>query len=308
MPQASGSRHSIGFIEELVFGETPANPAFDALRHNSSTLNLSKASFGSNELRADRMVADHRGGTKSVAGNVVGELSLDSYDALIEAALGGDFALVGGVGPDMEAKAGILRKSFTLERYFEDIGQRLIYRGAQVNSMQLTMNTGGIVGLTFDIWAQSMEATVAAIAGATYNPATTTSPMDALSGSVLEGGVEIAVATEITLNLANNLNPRFVIGSDESLEPSIGRSIITGTMSAYFEDVTLYNKFINETASSLEVECGDGAGGLMTFIVPRLKYTGGDVPVADEGPVSMSMPFQGILDPVTGTSFIVRHN
>lgn len=308
MPQASGSRHSIGYVEETVFGTTPANPVFDALRHNSSSLNLSKASFGSNELRPDRMVADHRGGTKSVAGNVVGELSLDSYDALIEAALGGDFALVGGVGPDMEAKAGILRKSFTLERFFEDINRRLIYRGAQVNSLQLSMNTGGIVGVTFDFWAQSMEASPLAITGATYNPAPTTTPMDALSGTVTEGGVAIAVATEVTLNLANNLNPRFVIGSDESLEPSIGRSIITGTMAAYFEDVTLYAKFINENTSSLSVECTDGAGGTMTFIVPRLKYTGGDVPVADEGPVSINMPFQGILDPVTGTSFMVHRS
>lgn len=302
MPQASGSRHSIGYVAEVVFGVTPATPEFKALRHNSTSLNLNKSSFGSNELRSDRQIADYRQGTRSGEGNVVGELSLTSYDDLLEAALGGTWAA-------NVLKAGILRKSFTLERYFADIDQYLRYRGTQVDTMQLTMNTGGVVGLQFGFWAQDMDPlSQDPIIGSTYPAAPTTSPMDALSGSVTEGGVEIAVATSVTLNLANNLNPRFVIGSAVSLEPSIGRSNLTGTMEAYFESAALYNKFINETASSLSVECGDGAGGTFTFTVPRLKYTGADVPVSGEGPVSITMPFQGILDPVTGTNFQVTRS
>ena len=300
MPQASGSRHSIGYVPELVFGTTPATPAFKAFRHNSSTLNLNKSSFQSNELRSDRMIADYRHGTRSVEGNIVGELSKTTYDDFLEAALGGTWT--GNV-----LKAGILRKSFTIERYFQDIGQYLRYRGTQVDTLQLTMNTGGVVGITFGLWAKAMDVAAAAIVGSTYAPATTTSPMDALTGTVNEGGVPIAVATQVSLNLANNLNPRFVIGSAESLEPSIGRSNLTGTVDAYFENATLYNKFINETSSSLSVQCSDGVD-TYTFLVPKLKYSGGDVPVSGEGPVSISMPFQGIYDPVTGTSFQITRS
>lgn len=299
MPQADGSRHSIGYVPEVTFGVTPANPVFKALRHNSSTLNLNKANFQSNELRSDRMIADFRHGTKAGEGNVVGELSDESYDDWLEAALGGTWAA------DV-LKAGTVRRSFTVERRFGDIDSFLRYKGVQADTLQLSFTTGAVVGITLGLWARDMDAPAAAIiAGATYPAAPTSAPMDALTGEVLEGGAPIAVASEVTLNLANNLNPRYVIGAATSLEPSIGRSNLTGTLSAYFESGALYNKFLQEASSSLVVTA-QAEGRLYRFTVPKLKYTGGDVPVAGEGPVSISMPFQGLLDPVTGTSFQIE--
>jgi hypothetical protein len=300
MSQASGSRHSLGYIEEVVFGTTPATPAFKGFRHNSTSLNLNRAAFGSEELRPDRMIADYRAGTKSVEGNVVTELSQTSHDDMLAAALCGTW--VGNV-----LKAGSVRKSFSLERHFQDINEFLRYRGAQVDTLQISMTTGAVVGLTFGYWAKGMDVAQAIIVGATYPAAPSTPTMDAISGSITENGIPIAVATEVTLNLANNLNPRFVIGSAESLEPSIGRSNLTGTLSAYFESSVLYQKFLTNADSSLEVVCSDGTESF-TFLVPKLKYTGGDVPVSGEGPVSIQMPFQGILDPVTGTNFQITRS
>lgn len=294
MPQASGSRHSMGYVLETVYGTTPATPAFKALRHNSTTLNLSKNTFQSGELRADRQIADFRMGTRSIAGNFVGELSKDSYDDWLEAALGGTWTT-------NVLKAGLLRKSFTVERKFGDIAQYLRYTGVEVDTMQVGASTGGIIGITFGLMGQAMSVAAAALAGATYPAAPTTSPMDALTGVLQEGAVTNAVVTEVTLNLNNNLAQRYVIGSANSLEPSIGRSNVTGTMSAYFEDVALYNKFVNDTNSSLSFTAGDGVNSFV-FLIPKIKYTGGDVPVAGEGPVSISMPFQGLYDSVTGTN------
>ena len=152
-----------------------------------------------------------------------------------------------------------------------------------------------------------MDVAQVILTGATYPAAPTTPTMDAISGSILEAGAPIAVATEVTLNLANNLNPRFVIGSAESLEPSIGRSNLTGTLSAYFESAALYQKYLNNEDSSLQIVCSDGTENF-EFLIPKLKYTGGDVPVSGEGPVSIQMPFQGILDPVTGTNFQITRS
>lgn len=299
--QASGSRHSLGYVEESVFGTTPATPAFKALRHNSTTLNLNRAAFGSDELRDDRMIADWRAGTRSVEGNIVTELSRTSHDDLLAAALCGEW--VGNV-----LKAGSVRKSFSMERRFNDVGEYLRYRGVQIDTLQIGMTTGAVVGLTFGLWGRGMDAPdQAIITGATYPAAPTTKTMDAITGTITEGGSPIGVATEVTLNLANNLNPRFVIGSAESLEPSIGRSSLTGTLSAFFEDSVLYQKFLTNADSSLQVVCSDGVDSF-TFLVPKLKYTGGDIPVSGEGPVSIQMPFQGILDPVTGTNFQITRS
>lgn len=300
MSQASGSRHNLGFIKENVFGTTPATPAFKAFRHNSTTLNLNRAAFGSDELRADRMIADWRAGTRSVEGNVVCELSQTSHDDLLAAALCGTWT-------GNALKVGLNRDSFTLERHFSDIGEYLRYRGSEVDTLQISMTTGAVVQMTFGFWAKAMDVAQTAIAGATYPAAPTTKTMDAISGSILEGGSPIAVATEVNLSLSNNMNPRFVIGSAESLEPSIGRSSLTGTLTAFFENATLYQKYLSNSDSSLQVICSDGTESF-TFLVPKLKYTGGDVPVSGEGPVSIQMPFQGILDPVTGTSFQITRS
>lgn len=301
MVQASGSRHGIGYVEESVFGQTPANPVFKSFRHNATTLNLSKSSFGSEELRRDRMIADHRSGTRSVEGNITGELSARSHDDMLAAVLC-------GVWDDDVLKAAAVRKSFTIEREFSDIGTYLRYKGMQADTLQLSMNTGAVVGMVFGFWGRDMEPAPTIITGATYPPAETTRTMDAISGAILESGQPIGVATEITLNLANNLNPRFVIGSPLSLEPSMGRSNLTGTLAAYFENSTLYNKFLSDTYSSLSVTCDDGAGNRYTFLIPRLKYTGADVPVSGEGPVSVSMPFQALLDPTLDTNFQITRD
>lgn len=294
MPQASGSRHSMGYVLETVYGTTPATPAFKAIRHNSTSLNMGKNAFQSGELRSDRQIADFRMGTTSVAGNFVGELSKDSYDDWLEAALGGTWTT-------NVLKTGLLRKSFTIERKFGDIGQYFRYTGMEVDTFQIGATTGGIIGVTFGLMGKGMSQSAAAIVGATYPAAPTTSPMDALTGVLQEGGVTNAVVTEVTLNLNNNLNQRYVIGSPDSLEPSIGRSNVTGTMTAFFEDATLYGKFLTNTNSSLSFTASDGTNSFV-FLVPKLKYTGGDVPVSGEGPVSISMPFQGLYDSVTGTN------
>ena len=140
----------------------------------------------------------------------------------------------------------------------------------------------------------------------TYNAATTTKPLDSFTGTINEGGSPIAVVTELTLNLQNGIDPRFVVGSKNSIQPSIARSNLTGQVTAYFEDSTLVEKFINETESSIEFTLPDAAGNEIKYIIPRIVYTGGQPDVNDEGPVILTMPFQALLDPTTQTNIIIE--
>jgi len=54
MTIATGARHSMAYVAETVYGTTPATPAFKAIRHTGTTLALSKTTYTSAELRADR--------------------------------------------------------------------------------------------------------------------------------------------------------------------------------------------------------------------------------------------------------------
>lgn len=309
---ANGSRHSMRIVAESAYGTTPANPVFDIIRHTGTTLGLSKESLQSEELRDDRQISDFRHGAYQVGGDINVELSYGSFDKLLEAVLGGTWEVdTPAVGTD-RLKAGTTRRSFTIERFFGDIltVDKPYHRftGVEFNTLSLAINANAMVTGAFGVLGQNMATSTAIVAGATYNPATTTSPLDSFTGTLQEAGVPIAVITEIQLNVENGLEARYVVGSKQSIRPSIGRSNVSGQVTAYFENSTLLDKFINETESSIVFELPDGAGNLYTVTLPRIKYTGGQPDVDGEGPITLSMPFQALLDATTGTNIIIDRN
>lgn len=209
-------------------------------------------------------------------------------------------------------KAGTIRRSFTLERYFGDIqaSDKPFHRfsGVEFNSLALAINANAMITGTVGVVGKEMSLDTTMLVGATYGQPTTTSPLDSFTGTLKESGTTIAVITEIQLTLENGLDPRFVVGSKSTIRPSVGRSNVTGQVTAYFENSTLLEKFINETESSIEFDLPDGAGNNLKFIIPRIKYNGGQPDVQGEGPITLSMPFQSILDSVTGTNIILERN
>jgi hypothetical protein len=309
---ADGSRHSMRLIPEATYGVTPTTPVFDIIRHTGTTLGLSKEALQSEEIRDDRQIADFRHGARQVGGDINIELSYGSFDKIFEALLGGTWAVdTPSAGID-QLKAGTTRRSFTVERYFGDIqsGDKPYHRftGVEFNTLQLQINANAMITGTVGVVGKDMTTATAIIAGATYNPATTTSPLDSFTGTLNEDGTPIAVITEIQLNLDNGLDPRFVVGSKTTLRPSVGRSNVSGQVTAYFENSLLLDKFINETESDIEFTLPDGAGNLYTFKLPRIKYNGGQPDVQGEGPITLSMPFQALLDSSTGTNIIIERN
>lgn len=306
---ANGSRHSMRYVAETVYGQTPATPAFKMIRHTGTTLGLSKESLQSEELRDDRQIADFRHGAYQVGGDINIELSYGSFDELLEAVLLGTWEVDSPVVGTDRLKAGVTRRSFTIERFFGDIltADKPYHRftGVELNTLSLAINANAMITGSFGVLGQNMVTATTAIAGATYAPATTTSPLDSFTGTLNEAGTPIAVITEISLSIENGLEARYVVGSKQSIRPSIGRSNVTGQVTAYFENSALLDKFINETESNIMFELPDGAGNKYTFTLPRIKYTGGQPDVDGEGPITLAMPFQALLDPITDTNIMI---
>lgn len=307
---ADGSRHSMRMVEEAAYGVTPATPVFDIIRHTGTTLGLSKEFLKSEELREDRQIDDFRHGARQVGGDINIQLSYGSFDKIFQALLCGTWATgVPALGTD-QLKAGVVRRSHTIERFFGDIlsADKPYHRfaGVEFNTLQLKVNANAIVTATVGVVGKDLTLGTAIITGATYNPATTTAQLDSFTGSLTEGGTTIGVITEIQLNLDNGLDTRFVVGSKTTLRPSIARSDVSGQITAYFENSALLEKFINESSSSMEFNLPDGAGNNLRFKLPRIKYSGGQPDVQGEGPVMLSMPFQALLDTAAGSNIVLE--
>lgn len=382
---ANGSQHSMAYVAESTFGTTPTSPVFKPIRHKGTTLALNKDTFQSEELRSDRQITDVRHGVFDVKGDVNVEFSYDSFDDMLEAALGGTWtptktasiatiaatattftratgsfltdtfanndiiitsgfstagnngrfritnaaaltltvsplegqtmAIEAGTGDETlvslrgTLKSGTTRRSFTFERLFGDLATGKKYHrftGVAVAGFDLTVAPKAITEMKLSLVGSGNVLDTAIASGATYASATTTSPFDAFSGTITEGGSGITVVTEVQLKLDNKLEPRLIVGSNKSLLHSIGRSNITGSLTIYFEDSAQMEKFVNETSSSLVFTVLDTAGNSYSFNVPRIKYTGGGTPeVSGEGPITIQMPFQALLDSSTNTNLVI---
>jgi hypothetical protein len=293
MPIASGARHGLRYVPESTTGVTPSTtPA--ALRHTTCSLMLTKESITSNELRDDRQIADMRMVGTKAGGDIGFELSFGEYDTLLE-------ALFMGAWDDDELVSGVQMRSFTFERAFTDVGQYEVFTGCHVNQMTLSVQPNAMTTGTFSLVGKGAGFSASPLSASPT--ASKTGPvLDGMSGVLKEGGAQVAFITGIELTFANGIDPKFVVGSKVAEAFVPGRSNVTGKVSAFFLGPEMISKFIQETPSSLEITLGDGGVGSYKLLLPRIKYSGSDNPASDEGVIMLDMPFQALLDPVTGTN------
>ncbi|MAF43767.1 MAG: hypothetical protein CMI54_06335 [Parcubacteria group bacterium] len=205
--------------------------------------------------------------------------------------------------------AGVTRRSFSVLREFSDFQVAdkpfHLFNGVEYNNMTLTITADAKVTGTFTTLGRDQEPTSETEpAGSTYNAATTTKVMDSFTGTISEGGVVNGVVTELTLNMENGLEPRFVVGSDKTILPTVGRSNLSGNLTAYFENSDLLDKFINEDESTLDLTLVDADGNSYHITMPRVKYNAGQPDVSGQGAITLAMPFQALYDADLDTNVI----
>ena len=302
---ANGSRHAAYYIEETVYGTTPSNSSMGKIRHTGCTIGMEKDTLSSAELRDDRNIADFRMGQNKAGGNIEMEALNDTgFEDFLAAVLCGAW-------DTNTLKNGTTRKSFSILRHFGDLGTGNkpyhISKGVEFASVDFKVSPNALVTASFETIAQTYEAGEAAPAGATLGAATTTTPMDAFTGTILEGGSTIAAVTEVSFKIDNNMDRRFVVGSRNTIRPSIGRCNVTGSCTVYFESGAMLDKFLSETASSLSVQLTADTDTL-TFLFPKIRYTGGKPDVSGEGPIQLTMPFQAVYDGTAGAAIQVTRS
>lgn len=306
MAFASGAFHGMRYIKESTFGVTPPTPQMKNLRHTSCSLVLSKDSFQSQELRSDAQISDLRQGNKQAQGDIGIEFSFGEFDEFLAAAVRSSWTPSSEItGASSVLKAGTTMQSFTLERVFGDIQQYETFTGCRVNTFSISVQPNAMVTGTISIVGKNIGFSDSPLSASPI-ASQTAPPFDGFSGTLEEGGEKIAVVTGIDLSIANSLEAAFVIGEDSAEDIIAGRINITGTISAYFENMDLLEKFVNETETSLSFGLGNWQdGNSYQFHLPRIKYSGGDNPVDGEGPITLSMPFQALYDPCAKTNIIV---
>ncbi len=230
-------------------------------------------------------------------------LNLDVYDpeeAIVDEAEAGGKTLT---YPGKRLDIGSVLTTFLVQRAFSTTGKYQVFNGVALNELAMSIQPETVVGGTLNLLGMSAAAMASSsISGVDPRAAAAHSPFDAFTGNVFEGGSIATVVTGLDFTLSNNRALAAVIGSKFSPDVFEGRAVISGTMTAFFEDEVLFNKFIDETESSIWVKLEETvATNFLSIVFPRVKYTGGEIDPPAEGPVPLSMPFQALVKEVSDT-------
>jgi len=300
MAFAQGSRSRLAFGVESTFGS--AASSYTNLPFNTHSLNLSKERVAGNEIQPDRMPRVDRHGNRSVAGDITVDLRDSAYDDFLESAMLSTFST-------NVLKVGTTPKFLTLEDYAADIDDDVggassrLFTGCTVSTMNVSMAPNQMVSATFGMVGKDMTISDAE---KTVVAAGVGEPFDAYSGSLLVADVDgigaasaLSTVTSVDFTVTNSFAPTFVVGSDSAPQLEFGRAEIEGTITAYFENATLVNRFLDETESAIQVSVAEGTttgDNVMTFLFPRVKFNAADIPV--DGPTSriVTLPFVALYD------------
>lgn len=298
---SDSNRVIVRYITEVTYGTTPANATWQATRFTGESLSATPVTTQSQEIRSDRMVSDLPKTNLTVGGGLDIELSMNTYDDLLEAALCGTWTA------DV-LETGLIDRSFSIEKEFADIGRFIQFSGMRVGQVSLSMAFGSIITGAFTFAGNGGDTSTSSLVGTGSTTAASTTEVVNASSDV--GSIEIdGVATNIcinsiTLDINNNLREQNCIGSDAPTDQNKGTSNVTGTMEMYLDidSFALYGTALTNGEISIQYTVGDGTNTL-TFLIPRAKMSG-EAPSAGslDSDVMFTADFTALVDNVEGTN------
>lgn len=198
-------------------------------------------------------------------------------------------------------------RSFSMERWLTDRNLFQQFRGLRVNQMTVSIPASGMVGVTFGVMGQTATSFSSTSVASTYTAQIQTTPFASVSGELYEGGAVLGYVTAAEIVINNNMAGPQVVGTDVYPDMLYGRfADVTGTITVLFTDPTMHAKFASETESTLIIRLQDrdtltSATQFIQFVLPRVKYTGGDVDDSQDTGVTIQMPFTA-LKPLTAST------
>lgn len=272
-------------VDAAAAGTGSGAAAFLELPHTSFGINLTKDIYQDDTIRGDRLRQFNIHGNRIVGGDVAVNLAHGAVDDFIASALYSDW------GGDV-INVGTTEKSFTIEQGSLDINQYSLYTGVKVNTWSLEVPVDGIVTSSFGVMGKQMVISGTSI-DATPTPPTVGEPFFHAGGTFLVDGADPCNLSSISINVDNGGSANYCLGDDTARDITVGFASITGSFTVYFDDASVFTKFLNEQSASLDFTLTDGVN-TMQFVLPSVKYSGADRTVDGQGPILVTANFEAL--------------
>lgn len=200
----------------------------------------------------------------------------------------------------------ITPQSFVLETAFNDVGLQFIQNGMRVGTYSLDVSTGAIVTGTMAFQGkETTTLTGTKLGAAPYDvlDTTATEVMNATTnvGNLTKNGLELSTAVQsITLEGDASLRNQNAVGSKFPRGIGTGRFNLTGTITAYFETLEMYNHFVDHDTVSIGFDFSDLDGNVYFYTIPAIKLTSDPVnPTGIDQDVMEEIEWSALRDAAT---------
>lgn len=300
--QARGIQTTVALYDESTY--TTPGAAGKKIYVVSSGVKAAQALKESNTLSSLRVRRRPALGNIDVAGPLQVEANGENIGFLLKHALG-QVATTGSGPYSHVITVGSLPVGFTLEHDYgsaiSGVGRYEQFNGCRVGGWTLSCPQEGFPTMSFDI--KGAKSTLAASPLDASLDDTGFTPFSMFEATLLEGGSALGVATQLEIKGDNGLDDsKFAIGG-----AGVRRRLpeqfctISGSVTVMFEDMTLLNKAINNTASSLKITLtkGDGLGSAgnesLEFFVQNLVYERNSPTIEGPGGLMIQLGFKDFL-------------
>lgn len=206
----------------------------------------------------------------------------------------------------------IVSQSFTIETGFTDTNQYFIQRGMRVGSFGLNVAAGEIVNGTLNFQGRDTATSGTSVLGNapyTLQGTTATEVYNATDnvGSIEKDGQTLDRAIQsIEINGEAGLREQRAVGSKFAAGIGTGRFNLSGSFTTYFENLEMYNDFIEHKTISLAFNMTDNDGNTYWITIPALKLTSDPIaPGGIDQDIMESIEWTAFRDEVSNTQLII---
>lgn len=179
-------------------------------------------------------------------------------------------------------KNAVSLTSFSLERQIAEVGQFFTYRGCMPSKFSIELASRALTDGTFTFIGKDL---IPPTATTNLNGAPTASNTYDIQngvkgvGQIWEGGAPLAGTKikRVSLDIDSGLRAQDALGELGLAGVGIGTFVVKGTLEVYFANGALFDKYLNDTYTSISFSTKDADGNGYVITLPRVQLTNGKV-------------------------------
>lgn len=173
---------------------------------------------------------------------------------------------------------GSTKTSYNIQRQYTDLTNTYAnFYGCMINEFGLNVALESMITGSLGIIGKKEVSAAAAIGNAAATAANSNAILNSIDNIewIQENGAAISVMS-FGLQLNNNLRARQKVAELGAIDIGVGQINVSGSLEIYFENSTMFDKYLNFTATSLSVAFEDAAGNGYVIDLPQVKFSDGD--------------------------------